>query len=120
MDNRVRNMVAIAAVAVALILGVLLGVTTGIADRIFGGPNPKTIASASLQSMRAQNRLIAFVARYVSVVSSEQERLGGLVSSAGQADSAFGSPDRLARLGRLRPDHVVGRQRSRREAVRAR
>jgi hypothetical protein len=31
--------------------------------------------------MRAQNRLIAFVARYVSVVSSEQQRLGGLVSS---------------------------------------
>jgi hypothetical protein len=31
--------------------------------------------------MRAQNRLVAFVARYVSVVSSQQERLGGLVSS---------------------------------------
>src|SRR5439155_22493174 len=45
------------------------------------GPNPKTIASASLESMRAQNRLIAFVARYVSVVTSQEERLGGLVSS---------------------------------------
>ena len=31
--------------------------------------------------MRAQNRLVPFVARYVSVVSSRQERLGGLVSS---------------------------------------
>jgi len=31
--------------------------------------------------MRAQNRLIAFVARYVSVVTSEQQRLGGLVTS---------------------------------------
>ena len=31
--------------------------------------------------MRAQNRLIVFAARYVSVVTSEQERLGGLVSS---------------------------------------
>jgi hypothetical protein len=31
--------------------------------------------------MRAQNRLVAFVARYVSVVTSEQQRLGGLVSS---------------------------------------
>ena len=81
MDNRVRNIVALAAVAVALILGVLLGVSTGIADRIFGGPNPKTIATASLESMRAQNRLVAFVARYVSVVSSKQQRLGGLVSS---------------------------------------
>jgi len=34
-----------------------------------------------LQSMRAQNRLVPFVARYVSVVSSRQERLGGLVSA---------------------------------------
>ena len=68
-------------VAVALVLGVLVGITTGIADRIFGGPNPKTIASASLQSMRAQNRLTVFAARYVSVVTSEQQRLGGLVSS---------------------------------------
>jgi hypothetical protein len=62
-------------------LGVMLGVTTGVVDRIFGGPNPNTIASASLESMRAQNRLVAFVARYVSVVSSEQNRLGGLISS---------------------------------------
>jgi hypothetical protein len=81
MDNRVRNIVALAAVAVALILGVLLGVSTGIADRIFGGPNPKTIATASLESMRAQNRLTVFAARYVSVVTSEQQRFGGLVSS---------------------------------------
>ncbi|HYX47282.1 MAG TPA: hypothetical protein VE820_10745, partial [Sphingomicrobium sp.] len=71
MDNRLRNLVAIAAIVVALILGVLVGVTTGIADRIFGGPNPKTIASASLESMRAQNRLTVFAARYVSVVTSQ-------------------------------------------------
>jgi hypothetical protein len=81
MDRRLTKPIVLAMVAGALILGVLLGTATGIADRIFGGPNPKTIASASLQSMRAQNRLIAFAARYVSVVSSEEERLGGLVSS---------------------------------------
>jgi hypothetical protein len=81
MDNRLRNLVALAAIAVALILGVLLGVGTGIADRIFGGPSPKTIATASLESMRAQNRLTVFAARYVSVVTSEQQRLGGLLSS---------------------------------------
>jgi len=63
-------------IVVALVLGLLLGVTTGIADRIFGGPNPKTIATASLQSMRAQNRLIAFTARYVSVTTSTESRLG--------------------------------------------
>jgi hypothetical protein len=81
MDRRLNKPLVLAMVAVALILGVMLGVTTGIADRIFGGPNPKTIATASLQSMRAQNRLIAFVARYVSVVSSQESQLGGLVSS---------------------------------------
>jgi hypothetical protein len=81
MDRRLNKPLVLAMVAVALVLGVLVGMTTGIVDRIFGGPNPKTIASASLESMRAQNRLVAFVARYVSVVSSQQERLGGLVSS---------------------------------------
>jgi hypothetical protein len=64
-----------------VLLGVLLGMTSGIAGKIFGGPNPKTIATSSLESMRAQNRLVAFVARYVSVVSSEQQQFGGLVSS---------------------------------------
>ena len=76
MDRRLNKPLVLAMVAVALILGLLLGVTTGIADRIFGGANPKTIASASLESMRAQNRLIAFVARYVSVTSSKSSRFG--------------------------------------------
>src|SRR3954453_20318964 len=81
MDSRLTKPIAILAIIVALVLGVVVGMTAGVADWIFGGPNAKTIASASLESMRAQNRLIAFVARYVSVVSSEQQRLGGLVSS---------------------------------------
>jgi len=67
-------------VAVALILGVLVGIATGVADKIFG-PNPKTIATASLESMRAENRLTVFAARYVSVVTSQEQKLGGLVSS---------------------------------------
>src|SRR2546423_1390861 len=81
MDRRLNKPLVLAMVVVALMLGVMLGLTTGIADRLFGGPNPKTIASASLESMRAQTRLIAFAARYVSVVTSQEERLGGLVSS---------------------------------------
>jgi len=81
MESRLNKPLILAMVAVALVLGVLVGMASGVADWIFGGPNPKTIASASLESMRAQNRLVAFVARYVSVVSSEQQRLGGLVSS---------------------------------------
>jgi hypothetical protein len=81
MDRRLNKPLVLAMVAAALILGVLLGVTTGVADRIFGSPDPKTIATASLESMRAQNRLTVFAARYVSVVTSQQDRLGGLVSS---------------------------------------
>ena len=81
MDDRRNKYLALAAIAVALVLGVVVGMATGIADRLFGGPDPKTVATASLQSMRAQNRLTVFAARYVSVVTSEQNRFGGLVSS---------------------------------------
>src|SRR3954453_17852255 len=81
MDRRLNKPLVLVMVAVPLVLGMLPGTATGLADRIFGGPNPKTIAIASLQSMRAQNRLVAFVARYVSVVSSQEKRLGGLISS---------------------------------------
>ena len=81
MDDRRNKYLALAAIAVALVLGVVVGMATGIADRLFGGPDPKTVATASLQSMRAQNRLTVFAARYVSVVTSEQDRFGGLVSS---------------------------------------
>jgi len=77
MDSRLKKPAVIAAIVVALIVGLVLGITTGIADRIFGGPNPKTIASASLESMRAQNRLTVFAARYVSVVTSQQQRSAG-------------------------------------------
>ncbi|HKX91379.1 MAG TPA: DUF4230 domain-containing protein [Sphingomicrobium sp.] len=76
MDNRFSKLIGIAAIVVALVLGVVVGLTTGLVDRVFGGPNPKTIASASLESMRAQNRLTAFVARYVSVTTSTTTRFG--------------------------------------------
>lgn len=79
MDNRVTKLVALLAVLIALLLGLVIGVSGGIADRIFGGPNPKTIATSSLESMRAQNRLVAFSARYVSVVTSDKPMLGGLM-----------------------------------------
>ena len=76
MDSRVKKPLVIAGIVLALFVGLLLGLTTGIVDRIFGAPDPATIASASLQSMRAQNRLVAFVARYVSVTSSKTSRFG--------------------------------------------
>ena len=78
MDPRSLSKPVIAGLAgAALLLGLMLGVTLKIGDSLFGsGPDPTTIASSSLESMRAQNRLIAFVARYVSVTSSRQSRLG--------------------------------------------
>jgi hypothetical protein len=79
--NNVNKPLVLAMVALALVIGVLLGTTTGLAGKLFGGPNAKTIATSSLESMRAQNRLVAFVARYVSVTSSEQNRFGGLINS---------------------------------------
>ena len=75
-QSRLNKTLAIAAVAVALILGLFFGSAIDIGRRLFGGPNPETVASSALQSMRAQNRLIAFVARYVSVTSSRTSRLG--------------------------------------------
>lgn len=80
-QGRLNKPLALGAVVVALILGLFVGGALDIGKRLFGGPDPETVASSALQSMRAQNRLVPFVARYVSVVSSRQERLGGLVSS---------------------------------------
>lgn len=80
MENLKKPFVA-AMVVIALVVGVLLGTWTGIAEKLFGGPSPKTIATASLEAMRAQNRLTVFAARYVSVVTSQEQRLGGLISS---------------------------------------
>ena len=76
MENRRLSPAAVGAIFGALILGLLIGISTGVVDKIFGGPNPKVIASSSLESMRAQNRLVAFVARYVSVTSAKTSRLG--------------------------------------------
>ena len=80
-QGRLNKPLALGAVVVALILGLFVGGALDIGKRLFGGPDAETVASSALQSMRAQNRLVPFVARYVSVVSSRQERLGGLVSS---------------------------------------
>src|SRR5688572_19228726 len=80
-QGRLNKPLAIGAVVVALLLGLIVGGALDIGKRLFGGPDPETVASSALQSMRAQNRLVPFVARYVSVVSSRQERLAGLVSS---------------------------------------
>lgn len=45
-------------------------------DKSVFNPDPVTIANASLQGMRAQNRLSVFSASYVAVVTSKQDRFG--------------------------------------------
>ena len=47
-ESRLSRPLAIGAIVVALVLGLFLGMVSGVADRIFGGPNPRTIASSSL------------------------------------------------------------------------
>ena len=73
--DRIRLPLLIGAVVLALLLGLVLA-GAGLVDRLVGGPDPRAIATSSLESMRAQNRLVVFVARYVSVTSATQSRLG--------------------------------------------
>ena len=73
--DRIRLPLLIGAVVIALLLGLALG-GAGLVGRLFGGPDPSVIASSSLESMRAQNRLVVFVARYVSVTSAKTSKLG--------------------------------------------
>jgi len=75
MDSRLKKPLVALGIVVALVVGVVLGISAGLADKIFG-PNAKTIATSSLQAMRAENRLIAFEARYVSVVNTDKSSFG--------------------------------------------
>jgi hypothetical protein len=66
----------------ALLAALVLAIGAGfwfLGDTIkspFRGPDPVTVAQASLQGLREQNRLSTFAARYVAVVTSKQSRLG--------------------------------------------
>ena len=66
--------VAIVAIIAALVVGLVIGGGVDLKRKLFGG-DVTSIARASLESMRAQNRLVPFVARYVSVVTSKQSQL---------------------------------------------
>lgn len=67
--------IAISAILLALVIGVIVGAGVDFKKRLFGA-SASSIARSSLESMRAQNRLVPFVARFVSVVTSKQSQLG--------------------------------------------
>ena len=68
---------------VTLVVGALLGAGAALLgpaarlDRLFGrGPDPVTIADASLVAVRRQARMSVFAARFVVTITSEQDRFG--------------------------------------------
>lgn len=71
-----RRGLVLAALLAGLILGVVVTGAVRVSSWFGGGPDPKTVATASLQSMREQARLTPFSARFVAVVSSSQQRFG--------------------------------------------
>ena len=62
MESRMNRPMAIGAVIVALLLGLVVGGALDIGKRLFGGPDPETVASSALQSIRGQNRRVPLVA----------------------------------------------------------
>jgi hypothetical protein len=59
-----------------LLLGAVLASSLKLGRLLGGGPDPETVASATLQSVREQSRLTVFAARFVAVVTSSQSRFG--------------------------------------------
>lgn len=90
------------AVAVALLVAGFFAIRGYLTSRF--APDPTTIASATLEGMREQNKLSAFVANYVAVVTSEQTRLG---LSARKTLIMPGTVRYEVDLGKLKPGDVA-------------
>ena len=71
-----KSALFIIAMALGLVLGALVVGAIKVSDIFGGGPDPETVASSSLQSMREQARLTPFSARFVAVVTASQTRFG--------------------------------------------
>lgn len=71
-----RKGLVIAALALGLALGALAVFGLRSVKPFGGGPDAESIATASLQAVREQNRLTPFTARYVAVVTSTRTRFG--------------------------------------------
>ena len=75
MASRLTRLLVVAAGVLALLLAAGYGGYRALRQAVTP-PSPVTVAVASLEGLRAQNRLSAFAARFVAVVTSEQTRLG--------------------------------------------
>lgn len=71
-----KTWLALLALLLGLVAGALIMASSRIGDIFGGGPDPQSIASASLQSVKEQARLTPFAARFVAVVTSTQNRFG--------------------------------------------
>ncbi|TZG28678.1 DUF4230 domain-containing protein [Sphingomonas montanisoli] len=74
--RRVGLWVGLATGLTIVVVVALLGWSLGRRYDAIVDPKPETIVSASLQGLREQNRLSAFTASYVAVVTSKQSRFG--------------------------------------------
>jgi hypothetical protein len=106
-ESRLNKPLAIAAIVVALILGVLLGITSGLANRIFGGPDPKTIATSSLESMRAQTlnvRIpdIEIAGPEVDLGAAREYGSGGVLATLTNAETQLDEANRARAVADLR------------------
>jgi hypothetical protein len=71
-----KSYLPIGAVLIGLIIGAVLVGSLRLSNLFGRGPDPETVATASLESMREQARLTPFAARFVAVVTSTQSRFG--------------------------------------------
>jgi hypothetical protein len=74
MTRELRSALIGGAVALALLVAGFFLLRSYLSSRF--ASDPETIVSSTLEGMREQNRLSAFTATYVAVVTSEQSRLG--------------------------------------------
>jgi len=73
-----RLLMIVLGMAIGLALAATFGLTMfdRVAKWLGEGPDPQTIAAASLESVREQQKMTVFAARFIAVVTSEQSRFG--------------------------------------------
>ncbi|HWH17901.1 MAG TPA: DUF4230 domain-containing protein [Allosphingosinicella sp.] len=71
-----KSALVVLMLAIGIVLGAVMMGSVRVGNLFGRGPDPETIAAASLQSMQEQARLTAFAARFVAVITSTQSRFG--------------------------------------------